>query len=347
MLSASQHVPPGRDEERPRHPGRQPAGRAAADTRVDHMTTRIVEGMTSSAPRRPRRLRAVGVPRPDRRRATGRRRGNDLRVRITPAVEAATEPDLERFRSEAVAFLAQAKADVSPARPTAPSCRRACTSRLGRGRATWPKAASPGCTGQSSTAAVASARASPASGWRSARREQVSPYLNLQGLVLAGGAILRSGTDEQRARFLPPTLSGDILWCQLFSEPGAGSDLTSLTTSALTDGDRYVVTGTKVWSSNAQHAELGILLARTDPDQPGHRGISFFLLDMGTPGIEVRPIRQMTGDSEFCEVFLDGVSVPAQARLGTRERGLAGGDRGAARRAGFRRGGPGEPRASP
>jgi alkylation response protein AidB-like acyl-CoA dehydrogenase len=152
-------------------------------------------------------------------------------------------------------------------------------------------------------------------------RAQVSPYLNLQGLVLAGEAILRSGTDEQRRRFLPPTLTGELLWCQLFSEPGAGSDLTSLTTSAVADGDRYVIDGAKVWSSNAQHAEYGILLARTDPGQRGHRGISFFLLDMATPGVAVRPIRQMTGDQEFCEVFLDGVAVPAEARLGPENEG--------------------------
>jgi alkylation response protein AidB-like acyl-CoA dehydrogenase len=139
--------------------------------------------------------------------------------------------------------------------------------------------------------------------------------------VLAGEAVLRSGTEEQRRRFLPPTLTGELLWCQLFSEPGAGSDLTSLTTSAVADGDRYVIDGTKIWSSNAQHAEYGILLARTDPGQRGHRGISFFLLDMGTPGVEVRPIRQMTGDREFCEVFLDGVPVPASARLGPENEG--------------------------
>ncbi len=147
-------------------------------------------------------------------------------------------------------------------------------------------------------------------------RAQVSPYLNLQGLVLAGEAILRSGTDEQRRRYLPPTLTGELLWCQLFSEPGAGSDLTSLATSAVGDGESYRIDGTKIWSSNAQHAEYGILLARTDPQQRGHRGISFFLLDMATPGVEVRPIRQMTGDAEFCEVFLDGVAVPRTSRLG-------------------------------
>ena len=144
----------------------------------------------------------------------------------------------------------------------------------------------------------------------------VQPMLNLQGIVLAGQAILRSGTADQRQRFLHPTLTGEILWCQLFSEPEAGSDLASLRTSAVRDGDRYVVNGQKVWCSNGQFAEYGILLARTDADEPGHRGISFFLLDMHAPGVEVRPVRQMTGDAEFCEVFLTDVGVPADALLG-------------------------------
>jgi alkylation response protein AidB-like acyl-CoA dehydrogenase len=143
---------------------------------------------------------------------------------------------------------------------------------------------------------------------------QVQSYLNLQGIVLAGEAILRSGTDGQRARFLRPTLSGEILWCQLFSEPGAGSDLASLTTSATADGDRFVVRGQKVWCSNGQFAQYGILLARTG--DPGHRGISFFLIDMALPGVEVRPLRQMTGEEEFTEVFLDDVELPASALLG-------------------------------
>jgi len=147
-------------------------------------------------------------------------------------------------------------------------------------------------------------------------RAEVTPYLNLQGLVLAGEAILRSGTDEQRARFLLRTLTGEALWCQLFSEPDAGSDLAGLQTTAVVDGDSYVVEGQKVWSSNADVATHGILLARTDPDEPGHRGISFFLLDMATPGVTVRPIRQMTGDHEFSQVFLDGVRIPRDALLG-------------------------------
>ena len=149
----------------------------------------------------------------------------------------------------------------------------------------------------------------------------VQPYLNLQGLILAGEAILRSGTDHQKARFLRPTLSGEILWCQLFSEPDAGSDLASLSTSAVRDGDAYVLNGQKVWCSNGQFAEYGIALARTDETDRGHRGISFFLVDMHAPGIDVRPLTQMTGDQEFCEVFLDDVSVPTDAMLGAENTG--------------------------
>ncbi|MEZ5217254.1 MAG: acyl-CoA dehydrogenase family protein [Ilumatobacteraceae bacterium] len=154
-------------------------------------------------------------------------------------------------------------------------------------------------------------------------KAQVQHMLNLQGIVLAGEAILRTGTADQRARFLRPTLSGEILWCQLFSEPGAGSDLAGLATTAVLDGDHYVLNGQKVWCSNGQFAEFGILLARTDPDQPGHRGISFFLLDMHAPGVEVRPLTQMTGDAEFCEVFMDDVVTPATSMLGEPNTGWA------------------------
>ena len=145
---------------------------------------------------------------------------------------------------------------------------------------------------------------------------EVAPYLNLQGLVLAGEAILRSGTQLQKDRYLQPTLRNEILWCQLFSEPGAGSDLAGLQTSAVADGDQFVLNGQKVWSSNAQFAQFGILMARTGNDQPRHKGISFFLLDMALEGVEVRPIKQMTGDSEFCEVFFTDVSMSSDSLLG-------------------------------
>lgn len=154
-------------------------------------------------------------------------------------------------------------------------------------------------------------------------RADVAPYLNLQGIVLAGEAILRAGTPAQKAEHLHATLTGETLWCQLFSEPEAGSDLASLRTSAVADGERFLVNGQKVWSSNAQYADMAILMARTDPDAPPHRGITFFLLDMSLPGIDVRPITQMTGDQEFCEVFLTDVEIPADAVLGGRENGWA------------------------
>ena len=154
-------------------------------------------------------------------------------------------------------------------------------------------------------------------------KAEVAPYLNLQGIVLAGEAIMRAGTAEQRERFLRPTLSNEILWCQLFSEPEAGSDLGSLRSSALIDGGHFRLNGQKVWSSNAQFAQYGILLARTDFDQAKHKGISFLLLDMALPGIEVRPIKQMTGDAEFCEVFFDEVLVPGDALLGELHGGWA------------------------
>jgi alkylation response protein AidB-like acyl-CoA dehydrogenase len=145
----------------------------------------------------------------------------------------------------------------------------------------------------------------------------VPPFINMVGVVLAGGTILAAGTEEQRAEHLAPILRGERVWCQLFSEPEAGSDLASLTTRAEPDGDGgWRVSGQKVWCSNGRVSDWGILLARTDPDAPKHRGISFFLLDMGLPGIEVRPLRQMTGASEFDEVFLDGVHVAPDCLVG-------------------------------
>ncbi|MGZ4676733.1 MAG: acyl-CoA dehydrogenase family protein [Acidimicrobiia bacterium] len=160
--------------------------------------------------------------------------------------------------------------------------------------------------------------------WTSLCAEQsVPPFLNMVGCVLTAGALFTFGTDTQRAEHLRPIITGEQVWCQLFSEPGAGSDLASLTTRAERDGDRYVVNGQKVWCSNGRIADRGILMARTDPDAAPHRGISFLLVDMHAAGVETRPLRQMNGGAEFDEVFLTDLAVPVGSRVGDEGAGWA------------------------
>jgi alkylation response protein AidB-like acyl-CoA dehydrogenase len=137
----------------------------------------------------------------------------------------------------------------------------------------------------------------------------------------AGPTIMVYGSQEQKDDLLPKIISGEHNWCQLFSEPGAGSDLASLQTRAVRDGDDYIINGQKIWTSGAHHSDMGILIARTDPDAPKHRGISYFLVDMKTPGITVRPLVNMLNSHEFNEVYFEDVRVPRSQLLGDENRG--------------------------
>jgi alkylation response protein AidB-like acyl-CoA dehydrogenase len=177
--------------------------------------------------------------------------------------------------------------------------------RSGLAVATWPIAY--GGLGLSSTIARAI-------------EAELAPFnlgrLNPLGLNLAAPALFAHGTEEQRLRFLPPMVRNEEVWCQLFSEPGAGSDLASLATRAERDGDEWVLTGQKVWSTWAHLSDFGVLLARTDPDQPKRQGITYFLVDLRQPGVEVRSLRHITGEIDFNETFLDEVRVPDFNRVG-------------------------------
>ena len=150
-----------------------------------------------------------------------------------------------------------------------------------------------------------------------------APYVgvNFVGTLHAGPTLIAEGTHEQKERHLPKILRGEEVWCQCFSEPDAGSDLAGLQTRAIRDGDDYVVNGRKIWCSFGHVGEYGELIARTDPDAAKHRGISWFILPMDLPGIEIRPITTVLGSSEFCEVFFDDVRVPAEQIVGAENDG--------------------------
>jgi alkylation response protein AidB-like acyl-CoA dehydrogenase len=153
------------------------------------------------------------------------------------------------------------------------------------------------------------------------RRAGVRRPQNMIGIGWAGPTILHAGSEQQKDRYLMPLLAGEEVWCQLFSEPGAGSDLANLGTRAVRDGDEYIVNGSKIWTSLAQFAQFGILIARTAADVPKHAGISYFICPMDTPGIEIRPIIEMTGSHMFNEVFFTDVRIPADNLVGEENRG--------------------------
>ena len=155
------------------------------------------------------------------------------------------------------------------------------------------------------------------------RRGCRPPLVSVHGIGMMGPVLLEHGSEEQRRRLLPPTARGELRWCQGFSEPGVGSDLASVQTRTARDGDEYVITGQKLWTSFASESDWIFVLARTDPDVPKRQGLGFFLVDLRTPGISVRPIALLSGESEFCEVFFDDVRVPAENRVGSEGDGWA------------------------
>ncbi len=152
-------------------------------------------------------------------------------------------------------------------------------------------------------------------------RARAPMLVNGQGIGLVGPTLMIWGTEEQRRRYMPPMLAAAEIWCQGYSEPGSGSDLASLQTRAVEDGDDFIVNGQKVWTSDAHHADMCFLLVRTDPDAPKHKGISYLLVDMHSPGITVRPLLQMTRDSGFNEVFFEDVRVPKKNVVGEKNNG--------------------------
>lgn len=166
-------------------------------------------------------------------------------------------------------------------------------------------------------------------------RAGAPPHASGPGMSLVAPTLFALGSDAQKQRYLPKIVSAEELWCELYSEPNAGSDLASLRTAAVRDGDVYVVNGQKIWTSGGLTADLGILLARTNPEVPKHQGISYFIVDMHSPGIDVRPLRQITGDAEFCEVFFTDVRIPVENLIGAEGQGW----RGAQTTLGYERGG--------
>ena len=232
-------------------------------------------------------------------------------------------PHEAAFRAEARAWLAGSvgpfRVDVDPLSPSIVFTDAGDPSHLARGRA-WQRELHAGGWAGLGWPVEHGGRDLPVA-LRAVWAQELGaagapPPVNLLGEAVVGPTLLAHGDDVQKGRFLGPILTGEELWCQLFSEPGAGSDLAAVTTTATRDGDGWVVAGHKTWTSGAHHADFAILLARTDWDAPKHRGCTYFLLDMRQPGVTVRPVRQMTGGTAFDDVVLDGARVGDGNRLG-------------------------------
>jgi alkylation response protein AidB-like acyl-CoA dehydrogenase len=247
---------------------------------------------------------------------------------VTEAVEAQNDtPEEAAFRAEARAFLeanAQPRRELSPWHVNFHTDPEAARAEFEHGRA-WQKTLFDHGFAGLTYPVEYGGRGGQA--WHERiYREEAAQFDASSGFVAAtiamlGPTLTKHGTDEQKRELLPRLLSGEHAYCQLFSEPGAGSDLAGLACKAVRDGDEFVVTGQKVWNSAAQFCNRGMLLVRTDPDMPKHRGITFLLVDMDRPGIEVRPLVQATGAAHFNEVFLESVRIPVANVLGAIDEG--------------------------
>jgi acyl-CoA dehydrogenase len=235
-----------------------------------------------------------------------------------------TEPEDEAaFRAKARAWLAENAAEY--AEPPAEAWSE--DELVERAQAWARKKAAAGYSGIALPKSIGGAGLSPRMGGifaQEERRYHIPAYIGQSiGFSMALSVIRQHGTPEQFERFMRPTVAGEVSWCQLFSEPGAGSDLAGVRTRAVRQGDNWIVNGQKVWSSWAHRAGYGILLARSDPTVPKHDGLTFFVVDMNTPGVEVRPIRQITGKSDFNETFFTDAVIPDANRIGAEGDGWA------------------------
>ncbi len=225
-------------------------------------------------------------------------------------------PEEERFRSELRAFLARVVPQEEPPSDFAAEFEFLREFQRAMHRGGWVGIHWPAAYGGRDATPMQQAIFA-----EEMARVRAPQLVNRVGINNVGPTLIHYGTDAQKRRFLPGILSAEEIWCQLYSEPDAGSDLAALRTRAERQGDAYVVTGQKVWTSYALQSRWAILLARTAPDAPRHRGISYLIVDLRAPGIEIRPLRQMTGASEFNEVFLDRVRVPRENLIGTENEG--------------------------